>query len=54
VFLAIKTEHSSLQNKHDVIQLFIAANKKNLKEKQLTLQEKRIVHEAIKIYCLER
>jgi hypothetical protein len=44
-------EHSSLQNKHDVIQPFIAANKtkENLKQKKLTLQEKHIVHEAIKI-----
>jgi hypothetical protein len=27
VFLAMKTEHVSLQKKHDVIQPFIAANK---------------------------
>jgi hypothetical protein len=27
VFLAMKTEHVSDQNKHDVIQPFIAANK---------------------------
>jgi hypothetical protein len=27
VFLAMKTERASLQNKHDVIQPFIAANK---------------------------
>jgi hypothetical protein len=27
VFLAMKTEHVSLRNKHDVIQPFIAANK---------------------------
>jgi hypothetical protein len=34
-----------------VIQIFIAANKakENWKQKQLTLQEKHIVHEAIKI-----
>jgi hypothetical protein len=34
-----------------VIQPFIAANQKkeNQKQKQLTLQEKHIVHEAIKI-----
>jgi hypothetical protein len=43
-------EHVSLQT-HDVIQTFIAANKtkENWKQKYLTLQEKRIVHEAIKI-----
>jgi hypothetical protein len=41
-------EHSSLQNKHDVIQPFIAAKKK-LKAKVKTLQEKRIEYEAIKI-----
>jgi hypothetical protein len=36
---------------HDVIKPFITANKvkENLKQKQLTLQEKHIVHEAIKI-----
>jgi hypothetical protein len=28
MFLAMKTERVSLQNKHDVIQPFIAANKK--------------------------
>jgi hypothetical protein len=33
VFLAMKTEHVSLQNKHDVIQQFITANKKKLKAK---------------------
>jgi hypothetical protein len=35
---------------------FIAANKtkQNWKLKQLTLQEKCIVHEAIKIWCVER
>jgi hypothetical protein len=44
-------EHSSLQNKHDVIQTFITANKtkRKLKAKKLTLQEKRIVREVIKI-----
>jgi hypothetical protein len=38
-------------NKHDVIQPFIAANKakRKLKTKVKTLQEKRIVHEVIKI-----
>jgi hypothetical protein len=36
---------------HDVIKPFIAENKEKekRKQKQLTLQEKRIVHEAIKI-----
>jgi hypothetical protein len=42
-------EQASLQNKHDVIQMFIIANKKKLKAKVKTLQEKCIVHEAIKI-----
>jgi hypothetical protein len=37
---------------HDVIKSFIAASKtkENLKQKQLTLQEKHIMHEAIKIW----
>jgi hypothetical protein len=39
----------SLQNKHGVIQPFIAENKKNKKQKQLTLQEQHIAYEAIKI-----
>jgi hypothetical protein len=40
-----------LQKKFVGVQPFIAANKtkQNLKLKQLMLQEKRIVHEAIKI-----
>jgi hypothetical protein len=38
-----------LQNKFVGVQPFIAANKKKLKVKVKTLQEKRIVYEAIKI-----
>jgi hypothetical protein len=51
VFLANEKRVHLLQRKHDVIQPFIAANKAKEKEKQkqLTLQEKPIVHEAIKI-----
>jgi hypothetical protein len=45
VFLAKKNGVHLLQKEHDVIQPFIAANKakENQKQKQLTLQEKRIV-----------
>jgi hypothetical protein len=47
----MKNEIHLLQKEHDVIQPFIAENKtkENWMQKQLTLQEKRIVHEAIKI-----
>jgi hypothetical protein len=45
----MKIERVSLQNKHGVIQPFITANKKKLKEKIKTLQEKHIAYEAIKI-----
>jgi hypothetical protein len=46
----MKTEHVSLQNKHGVIQPFIAEkNKRKLKAKIKTLQEKHIAYEAIKI-----
>jgi hypothetical protein len=47
----MKTERVSLQNKYDVIQLFITANKtkENLKQKIKTLQEQHIAYEAIKI-----
>jgi hypothetical protein len=47
----MKKEYVSLQNKHDVIKTFIAANKtkQKLKAKVKTLQEKHIVYEAIKI-----
>jgi hypothetical protein len=38
-----------LQKKFVGVQPFIAANKKKLKPKVKTLQEKRIVYEAIKI-----
>jgi hypothetical protein len=51
VFLAMKMERVSLQNKHDVIQPFIIENKtkENLKQKIKTLQGKHIAYEAIKI-----
>jgi hypothetical protein len=45
----MKTERVSLQNKYDVIQPFITANKQKKTEKKLTLQEKHIAYEAIKI-----
>jgi hypothetical protein len=56
VFLAMKNGISLSPKHHDVIQPFIAATKtkENCKQKQLTLQEKCIMHEAIKIYCFER
>jgi hypothetical protein len=45
-----------LQKKFVGVQPFISVNKKKqkLKAKVNTLQEKRLVHEAIKIYCVER
>jgi hypothetical protein len=45
----MKNKVSLLQKKFVGVQPFIAANKKKLKAKEKTLQEKRIVHEAIKI-----
>jgi hypothetical protein len=47
----MKTEHVSLQNKHDGIQPFFMANKtkENFKTKIKTLQEQHIAYEAIKI-----
>jgi hypothetical protein len=48
VFLAMKNGISLSPKQHDVIKLFIASNKTKSK-KQLTLQEKCIVYEAIKI-----
>jgi hypothetical protein len=49
--LVMKNGVHLLQKEHDVIQPFIAANKtkENWIQKQLMLQEKCIVHEAIKI-----
>jgi hypothetical protein len=51
VFLAMKNGVSLLQNKFVEAQPFISANKKKRKliAKVKTLQEKRIVYEAIKI-----
>jgi hypothetical protein len=51
VFLANENRISLSPKQHDVIKPFIAANKtnKNLKRKQLMLQEKHIEYEAIKI-----
>jgi hypothetical protein len=56
VFLAMKNGVHLLQKEHDVIQPFIAENKtkRKLKTKVKMLQEKHIVHEAIKIQCVER
>jgi hypothetical protein len=47
----MKNGVSLSQKQHDVIKPFIAASKtkENWKQKQLTLQEKCIMHEAIKI-----
>jgi hypothetical protein len=39
-------EHSSLQNKHDVIQPFIAANKAKRKLKEKTTDAPRKTHSA--------
>jgi hypothetical protein len=49
VFLAMKNEVHLLQKKFFGVQPFIAANKRKLKAKVKTLQEKRIEYEAIKI-----
>jgi hypothetical protein len=51
VFLANEKRVHLLQKKFNGVQPFIAANKtkENFKEKVNTLQEKRIVHEAVKI-----
>jgi hypothetical protein len=54
VFLAMKNEVYLLQKKFVGVQPFIAANKTKLKAKVKTLQEKCIVHEVIKILCVER
>jgi hypothetical protein len=46
----MKMERVSLQNKYDVIQPFITANKSKENWKKIkTLQEKHIAYEAIKI-----
>jgi hypothetical protein len=49
VFLANEKRVHLLQKKFVGVQPFIAANKTKLKAKVKTLQEKRIVHKAIKI-----
>jgi hypothetical protein len=51
VFLANEKQVNLLQKKFVGVQSFTAAkkNKRKLKTKVKTLQEKRIVHEAIKI-----
>jgi hypothetical protein len=49
VFLAMKNRVCLLKKKFVGVQPFIAANKKKLKMKVKTLQEKRIEYEAIKI-----
>jgi hypothetical protein len=49
VFLANEKRVHLLQKKFVGVQLFIAANKTKLKAKVKMLQEKCIVHEAIKI-----
>jgi hypothetical protein len=49
VFLANEKRVHLLQKKFVGVQPFIAANKTKLKAKVKMLQEKRIVHEAIKI-----
>jgi hypothetical protein len=49
VFLANEKRVHLLQKKFVGVQIFIAANKTKLKTKVKTLQEKRIVDEAIKI-----
>jgi hypothetical protein len=49
VFLAMKNGVHLLQKKYVGVQPFIAANKRKLKEKVKTLQEKCIEYKAIKI-----
>jgi hypothetical protein len=49
VFLANEKQVNILQKKFVGVQPFIAENKIKLKAKVKMLQEKRIVHEAIKI-----
>jgi hypothetical protein len=50
----MKNEVCLPPNQHDVIQHLLQQPKqKKLKPKKLTLQEKRIVHKAIKIYCFK-
>jgi hypothetical protein len=57
VFLVNEKRVHLLQKKFVGVQPFIAANEtkqKKLKTKVKMLQEKHIVHEAIKILCFER